>query len=461
MKPTDRNPMEKVHTTPLSVEMRRLRQPQLSRLLRKLLDESPTSGDTAHTRALVGALLEDAARENASDIHLDPAQGGYQLRLRIDGALVDTVLLEAEQGLHVIRTFKTHADLDAAYTMQPQDGRAEFQVGDRVVAVRVATTPTVLGEKLTLRLLPHELARLTLNELGLSAKDYELVCRAMHDARGMILVSGPTGAGKTTTLYALLNELKETNRAIMTIEDPVEYVVEGITQIQVNEKQGLTFAEGVKGLLRLDPDIIMMGEMRDAVSARAALDAADSGHVFLSSLHGRDVAGTVTALRNFGLADHEIAATVDVIVAQRLVRRLCPACRKQEPPTVAEIDWLKFYSQPVPKLTWHAVGCAQCGHSGYRGRIGIFEVYRLREEDADLILRHADEHTLRRHIRQYGTLSLVEDDLLKVAEGITSLGELQAAGGLGFFGPPPANRRAVRKKPAQRSEAPAPAPTLV
>jgi type II secretory ATPase GspE/PulE/Tfp pilus assembly ATPase PilB-like protein len=446
--------MEKIQKQTMSLEMQRLRQPQLSRLLRKLMDESPANRDAAHTRALVGAMLEDAVRENSSDIHLDPVEGGYQLRLRIDGALVDTVLLQPEQGLHVLRAFKTHADLDAAYTMKPQDGRAEFQVGDRVIVVRVATAPTVLGEKLALRLLPTQLARLPLDQLGLSPKDHEQLSRAMHDARGMILVSGPTGAGKTTTLYALLNELKETNRAIVTIEDPVEYVVEGITQIQVNEKQGLTFAEGVKGLLRLDPDIIMMGEMRDTVSARAALDAADSGHVFLSTLHARDVAGTITALRNFGLADHEITATVDLIVAQRLVRRLCPACRKQEPPTAAEANWLKFYSQPVPKLTWHAVGCAQCGNSGYRGRIGIFEVYRLREEDADLILQHADEHTLRRHIRKHGTLSLIEDDLLKAAEGITSLGEIQSAGGLGFFAPPPANGLPARKKSVRPSESP-------
>lgn len=453
--------MKKAQKQTMSLEMQRLRQPQLSRLLRKLMDESPTGRDAAHTRALVGAMLEDAVRENASDIHLDPVEGGYQLRLRIDGALVDTVLLQPEQGLHVLRAFKTHADLDAAYSMKPQDGRAEFQVGDRVVAVRVATAPTVLGEKLALRLLPSQLARLSLDQLGLSPKDYEQLSRAMHDARGMILVSGPTGAGKTTTLYALLNELKETNRAIATIEDPVEYVVEGITQIQVNEKQGLTFAEGVKGLLRLDPDIIMMGEMRDAVSARAALDAADSGHVFLSTLHARDVAGTITALRNFGLADHEIAATVDLIVAQRLVRCLCPACRKQEPPTPAEINWLKFYSQPVPKLTWHGVGCAQCGNSGYRGRIGIFEAYRLREEDADLILQHADEHTLRRQIRKYGTLSLVEDDLVKVAEGITSLGELQATGGLGFFAPPPADGLSTRRKPVRSSDSQTAASTAV
>jgi type II secretory ATPase GspE/PulE/Tfp pilus assembly ATPase PilB-like protein len=332
--------MENGHKRTMSLEMQRLRQPQLSRLLRKLMEEPLAGRTSAQTRALAGAMLEDAVRENASDIHLDPVQGGYQLRLRIDGALVDTVLLQPEQGLHVLRAFKTHAGLDPASSLKPQDGRAEFRVGNRVVVIRVATAPTVLGEKLALRLLPTELARLALDQPGSSPKNYEQLSRAMHDARGMILVSGPTGAGKTTTLYALLNELKDTNRSLVTIEDPVEYVVEGITQIQVNEKQGLTFAEAVKGLLRLDPDLIMMGEMRDAVSARAALDAADSGHVFLSTLHARDVAGTITALRNFGLADHEIGATVDLIVAQRLVRRLCPACRRH----LSQRRWFQLWS---------------------------------------------------------------------------------------------------------------------
>ena len=434
----------------------RIRQPQLSRLLRKLLDEPAGDDITARNRALTSAMLEDALRENASDIHLDPISGGYQLRFRIDGALVDTVLLETEQGRHVLRSFKTHADLEPAYALRPQDGRAEFQVGDRVVAVRVATVPSVLGEKLSLRLLPTELARLRLDHLGLSDADHQQLIRALRDARGMILVSGPTGAGKTTTLYALLHTLKDSNRAIVTIEDPVEYVIEGITQIQVNEKQGVTFAEGVKGLLRLDPDIILMGEMRDAVSARAALDAADSGHVFLSTLHARDAAGTITALRNFGLDDHEIAATVDLIAAQRLVRRLCPACRRQEPPTPDEIDWLKFYSQPVPTRTWHAVGCAQCGQSGYRGRIGIFEVHRLREEDADLILNHTDEHTLRRRLRKFGTLSLLEDDLIKAADGTTSFAEIQSIGGLDYYASRPA-RRARPTTAVPQAAQPAPA----
>jgi type II secretory ATPase GspE/PulE/Tfp pilus assembly ATPase PilB-like protein len=213
----------------------------------------------------------------------------------------------------------------------------------------------------------------------------------------------------------------------------VEYVVNGITQIQVNPKQGLTFAEGARGLLRLDPDVILMGEMRDAASARVALDIADTGHLFLSSLHARDAVATITALRNFGLHDFEIAASLDLIVAQRLVRRLCLKCRREEPPTGAEVKWLELFGQPVPRRTWRAVGCPECSLTGYRGRVGIFEVWPLRDEESDLILAHTDEHTLRRRLRKQGMSSLLEDDLAKVADGVTTLAEMQAVGGLSFY----------------------------
>jgi type II secretory ATPase GspE/PulE/Tfp pilus assembly ATPase PilB-like protein len=252
----------------------------------------------------------------------------------------------------------------------------------------------------------------------------------------MILISGPTGSGKTTTLYALVRELARTGRSVVSIEDPVEYALDGVTQLQVNERHGLSYAEGVKGLLRLDPDVIVLGEMRDGISARAALDAADSGHIFLSTLHARDAAGTISVLRHLGLADHEIAATVDLLVAQRLVRRLCSACRRPEPPHPDEAQWLRACGKPVPDKTWHPVGCEKCSHSGYKGRVGIFEIHRLNEEDADLILAHADEHSLRKHLRGRGALSMLEDDLQKVAEGITSISEFRAVGGMGFFGLP-------------------------
>ena len=412
---------------------RRVRQPARARRLAEALTQPPADDAGERTLALAAALLQDTRRENASDIHLDPVAEGYEVRFRIDGALVDTLLLPPEPGLHLLRSFKSHADLDPAFALRPQDGRATLPLADGEVSVRVATGPGVRGEKLALRLLPHALTRPPLDQLGLSTPDYETLTGALHDVHGMILISGPTGSGKTTTLYALVRELERAGRSIVSIEDPVEYVLDGVTQLQVNARQGLTYAEGVKGLLRLDPDVLMVGEMRDAVSARAALDAADSGHVFLSTLHARDAAGTLSVLRHFGLADHEIAATVDLLVAQRLVRRLCRACRRPEPPTADEAQWLRLCGHPVPDKTWHAAGCPECGSSGYRGRVGVFEIHRLREEDADLILAHADEHTLRRHLCGRGGRSLLDDDLTKVAEGITSIAEFQAVSGMGFF----------------------------
>jgi general secretion pathway protein E len=303
----------------------------------------------------------------------------------------------------------------------------------RTLSIRVATAPGVGGEKLALRLLPASFTKLSLSELGLSPTDCDELRRYAWDSRGMMLVGGPTGAGKTTTVYALLQELKGSNRSVVTIEDPVEYLFPGVTQMQVNERQGLTFAEGIKGILRLDPDVIMMGEMRDRPSAQGALEAAESGHVVVSTLHARDAAGTLTVLRSFGFTDHEIAATVDLIVAQRLVRRLCPACRCQKPPTETEETLLRSCGITVPEHLWQPSGCKQCGGTGYRGRVGVFELQRLNEKDADLILGHIDEHTFRQHLRRNGTAPLFQDILSKAADGITSLSELNATGGFGFY----------------------------
>jgi type II secretory ATPase GspE/PulE/Tfp pilus assembly ATPase PilB-like protein len=393
-------------------------------------------GNLAGTQALVRSLLEDAVAAEATDIHFDPTQEGYSVRFRIDGVVVEATQVDGPEGRRIIRSCKTYASMDPAPAFVPVDGRAEYDLGARKLSVRVALAPTVRGEKMALRLPREELARLSLTQVGLSVPDFELLRQAVEDAQGMILVSGPTGSGKTTTLYALLELIRSQHGSVVTIEDPVEMILPGVTQIQVNEKQGLTFAEGVRGILRLDPDVIFMGEMRDHDSARAALEAADSGHLFLSSLHARDAAGTITSLRNYGLKDHEIAATVDLVAAQRLVRRLCRACRKQEPPTPREIEWLEMFRQPIPKLTWHAKGCEHCHGTGYRGRTGVFEVWRLHEEDADAILGHADEHAIRRRLRKDGTHSLLEDDLVKVAEGITSLEEMWNMGGLGFYSKP-------------------------
>ena len=413
----------------------RRRRPEFSRSLSKVLKEAEPEDDRMAAPTLTDALIEDAVRENASDVHLVPVNGTYQIRFRIDGSLVDTVSVGSEQGRILLRAIKSHAELDPMVNVTPQDARAEFDVEDRTYTVRVATVPGIAGESASLRFLPNQLSQFNLDELGLSRADHEQVTRALRDARGMILVCGPTSSGKTTTAYALLRELTPTDREIVTIEDPVEYVMEGVTQIQVNVKAGLTYFEGVKGLLKLDPDVIFMGEMRDGASARAAIDASDSGHSFISTLHARDAAGSITTLRNFRLTDHEIAGSLDLLIAQRLVRRLCTECRRQEPPTAVEREWLIFYCLPVPDLVWHAVGCEQCNQTGYRGRIGIFEVWRLNEQSVQAILKHSDERELRREIRGVGTLSFLEDDLEKVVQGVTTIEEMREIGGLDFFLP--------------------------
>jgi general secretion pathway protein E len=402
-------------------------------MLRRLLDDPTEGGEAGHAPSPIPALLEDAQRENVSDIHLDPVRDGYLLRFRRDGSLMEIALLDHDLGLHLLRSFKSQADLDPGFELRPQSGRARFSVAGKPVSVRVATAPGVHGEKLALRLPTLEAAGLTLNQLGLSPHDHESILSHIHDVRGMILVSGPTGAGKTTTLYALLKELQQSNRSIVSIEDPVEYAIDGVTQIQIHEKQGVTFAEGVTGLLRLDPDIVVVGEIRDHASARAALEVAQAGHACLSTLHARDAAATVSVLRNFGYADHDIASIVDLIVSQRLVRRLCESCRHQESTSAEEKQALIMWGQPVPSQCWHSVGCEDCSGSGYRGRLGVFEVHRLREEDADLIQAHADERTLRQHLKRYGGKSLLEDLLLKALEGTTSISEVQAVRGFGFY----------------------------
>lgn len=401
---------------------------KLPMLSHRLLQRTPKSSDVVRVSELMDAILEDAVAHRATDIHLDPEAGAYCVRFRIDGRLMVAAVLETDQGKAVLRAFKGQASMEPGFALLPQDGRTECEVHGRKFSLRIATAPSILGEKLAIRFFPQEATLVPLQGLGFSPTDYQTVSQALRDFTGMVLVTGPTGAGKTTTLYAMVQELRCTDRAIISIEDPVECILDGVTQLQVSQKQGLTFAEGLKGLLRLDPDVIVMGEMRDRESARAALDAADSGHLFLSTLHARDAAGTITALRNFGLADHEIAATLSMVVAQRLVRRLCANCRRKNPVTPREAEWLRAHHQRVPEMTWQPVGCGECMQTGYRGRVGIFEVWRLREPDLDRIIAHSDEHSLRQHLRK-STLSLLEDDLLKVEEGLTTVAEFETAGG--------------------------------
>ena len=412
----------------------RIHLPTLARGISAALETRDTKDDPASMARLITGLIDDAVRERSSDIHLDPFPDGCWVRFRVDGCIIDTVRLEKEKALRLSRAIKNHASLDTAYHPKPQDGWCEFAVGNTKIPVRIATAPCVGGEKIAIRFLPTRYVDLNVKQLGMLPSDLTEAIRGVQETSGMVLISGPTGSGKTTTAYALLRYLLDTPRSIATIEDPVEFHLDGVPQMQINTRQGLTFREGVAGLLRLDPDVIMLGEIRDEESARAALNAADGGHLFISTLHARDAAGTITALRNYSLRDYEIAANLNTIIAQRLVRRLCLACRKKDRPTRDERRWMETIGASTPRFLWRPVGCNECSQTGYRGRIGIFEVVRLSESDIDLICKRSDEPTLRHHFRKTGARSLLHDDLQKISEGITSLSEIQGISSVDLHG---------------------------
>lgn len=328
-------------------------------------------GSDAPVIRLLNGLIAEAARRRASDIHIEPFETALVVRMRIDGELAECHRLPAGAAAQVASRVKVMARLDIAERRLPQDGRMELALAGKRLDVRVSTLPARGGERVVLRLLDKDNAGIDLAALGMPPA----ISRAMHAAlgqpNGLILVTGPTGSGKTTTLYAGLKQLNDGRRNILTVEDPVEYAVDGIGQTQVNPRVGLDFAAGLRAILRQDPDVVMVGEIRDGETAAIAVQAALTGHLVLSSLHTNDAASAVTRLRDFGVEPFLLAATLRSVVAQRLVRRLCPQCRMQGPADAATCAALGLDAgTPV----WHAPGCTACGHSGWQGRIGLYDM---------------------------------------------------------------------------------------
>ena len=421
--------------------------------LNRLSTTETTGPNNAVMNSLTDMLLRDAVRERATDIHLDPLRDGVHVRLRIDGKLLDTEVLGHDHGTRLIRHFKVISNLDTSHAFRIADSRITHSVEGRLIDLRLAAAPTVAGEKLSIRLLEPDRVQQRLDQLGLSEGQYEQIRHAMANTRGMFLVAGPTGSGKTTTAYSLLHELKGCGCAIVTVEDPVEYEIDGISQIQVDDRHGLTFADALRGVLRLDADYILMGEVRDAAAADAAVDTAGSGRVLMSTIHSPDAVGTITSLRNLGVSDSEIATSVRMVIAQRLVRRLCPLCRRLESPGDLDKRWLK--SMPLaemPTQVWSAGGCASCRNLGHMGRIGLFGVWTLGDDDCALILDHAPERVLRQHLASQNYYSVVHDGLHKAMLGITSFAEVRASG-LGGI----AESQAAGQAPAA-DQAPGPRP---
>jgi type II secretory ATPase GspE/PulE/Tfp pilus assembly ATPase PilB-like protein len=390
--------------------------------------KQPSSEDLVESgRLLAESLLLDAVNLGATDIHIDAHGDSTRVRFRVDGVLHDTSVLPTEQAARAVRHFKAVAGVDTADHFRPADARLTHTVEGRPIDLRLAVIPAVGGDTLSIRLLDRSKVLERLSDLGLTRDQHLKIEQWIANINGMFLVAGPTNAGKTTTLYALLHELKLHERCVMTIEDPVEYQIEGVVQMQVNRRHGLRFAEGLRTILRADPDYLLLGEIRDAEAAQAALEASGSGRVLMSTIHAPDAVSVVTALRNYGLVDHQITSSLRMVVAQRLVRRLCAHCRREEKLSDRDYQWLA--SMGVPSFTeksWVAVGCEKCHKVGYAGRVGIFEVWRLADEDYDAMLRHADERTLRAGAYSRGLRHLIHDGWVKVTDGITSIEELKS-----------------------------------
>lgn len=386
--------------------------------------------DDAATADLPTTLVIDATEQGASDIHIDPANDGCVVRFRINGVLYDTAEFLADSTQRLVNQIKGAAEIDPMRSFTPQEGRWRQEMDSHHVDLRVTTIPSVAGDKIAIRLLDPQRANQQLESIGLSDAHLGALEKWAENPDGLFLTVGPTGSGKTTTLYALLQRFRTSARSVVTIEDPVEYRLEGLTQIQVNERQGLNFPAAIRSMLRLDPNIVMVGEVRDDASATAAADAAITGRVVMSSLHCRDAAGAITALRNRGVSNHQIAASLRVVVAQRLVRRLDPEARVEVQPDEADLHWLKAMGKPAPTVCYETHARAGRQALTGEGRIGVYEVLELTEQEVELILANASERAIRTALQSHGHNTLVDDGLAKVEAGLISLGDLRHAVGV-------------------------------
>jgi type IV pilus assembly protein PilB len=375
---------------------------------------------------LVDLLVKSAVRSHASDVHIEPMEKGVLIRHRLDGLLKEVMDLPKWVHEGLIARLKIMAGMDIAEKRLPQDGRLRITSDDGAeVDFRVSTLRTLFGEKIVLRVLDHRKGVPPLEELGMSPASLEELRQFLRHQHGMILVVGPTGSGKTTTLSSAVGSLQSEKTNIITIEDPIEYQIPGVNQTQVNDKVKLTFAGALRSILRQDPDVILVGEIRDAETARIAMQAAQTGHLVLSTLHTDDAPSTVTRLMDIGVEPYVIASAVVGVVAQRLVRRLCMQCRRQYTPPPEALRALNISEADAGSLPFYrAVGCEQCNHTGYHGRIGIHEVMRVGDKVRRLIAQRAPEDAVREAALASGMTSLGEDGLAKVKNGITTADEL-------------------------------------
>ncbi len=379
------------------------------------------SADDAPVVKLVNSIMEQAVREAASDIHIEPFEKVTRVRYRVDGSLFDAIDFTRKLHPAVSSRIKIMANIDISEKRRPQDGRILIKTLNKNIDLRVSTLPTIYGEKVVLRLLDQSNAMVGLEKLGLEQPDREQVDKIIGTPYGIVLVTGPTGSGKSTTLYSVLERLSKPEVNIITVEDPVEYTMTGINQIQVNEKAGLTFSEALRSILRQDPDKIMVGEIRDLETAQLAVRAALTGHLVLSTLHTNDAPSATVRLIEMGIAPFLVSSSLIAVVAQRLIRKLCENCKQEYelPDKIAEDVGL-----PKGSVVYKPVGCETCRGTGYKGRSGIYEIMKVDEEIKNLILEGAAGHRIQHEAIKKGMMTLRDSGLIKVRDGVTSLEEV-------------------------------------
>jgi general secretion pathway protein E len=409
------------------------RDTDLARLLQDIPQAEDLLGATSDAPVIrmINALLLQALRERASDVHFEPYESRSVVRFRIDGVLRDVI--EPPRALHaaLVSRLKVMASMDIAEKRLPQDGRLALKLGDKSVDVRVSTLPTGPGERVVLRLLDKDSARLDLTALGMSKSTLLSIDRLIREPHGIFLVTGPTGSGKTTTLYASMSRLPRGALNVMTVEDPIEFALDGVGQTQVNARIELSFARALRSILRQDPDIIMIGEIRDLETAQIAVQASLTGHLVLATLHTNDAISAVTRLADMGVEPYLLASSVLGVLAQRLVRSLCRQCRVATPPSEGEAAVLATLGIAPDTPLFTAAGCAACNHSGYRGRTGIYELVLIDEALRRLIHDRAGEPAMREACAHAGVRTLAVDGGRWLSDGTTSLAELLRVTGSG------------------------------
>ncbi len=376
---------------------------------------------------LVNRIMVQAFRERASDIHVEPYQTDVKVRYRIDGILHDVLTLPKRVQSAVVSRIKVMATLNIAEKRLPQDGRIAIKLGDHSVDLRISTVPTVHGERVVMRILDKSSILIGLEELGFYENDLNLIAKLIKQEHGIVLVTGPTGSGKTTSLYSMLNRINSPDKNILTIEDPIEYQLKGIGQIPVNTKVGLTFASGLRSIVRQDPDVIMVGEIRDLETAEIAIQAALTGHLVFSTLHTNDSSSAITRLIDMGIEPFLVTSSVNAIVAQRLVRKICPICEQEYTPDNESLAQVGLSMRNILDQRGHlnvGQGCPECIGTGYKGRTGIYEILMMTENIKSLILNTSDANVIKEQAVREGMHTLRQDGARKVLDGQTTIEEV-------------------------------------